>query len=403
MRAEISACLSIIVLGATSGCEEVRVRPEGLDEEGESSLEEMMDVPPPLGDLDLPEARRPVALAAGYYNTCAVLGDGRVACFGDNRAAFEMGEPGRGLFVVDGVSEKRGAALGKHRACAWTDGGPLSCWPGRYGRGRAEAVGMPHVKQAAVGGGHLCALLEDRHVRCIGDDNWLQSNTRFASRAFWVDGVENAVEVATGATHSCARHEDGSVTCWGDNRRNQMGDGSNRVRALPRRVPGIAGATQIASHGFAVQTCALDGEGTITCWGSYGVERAGGTTRLGEEHEVLPPIADERVAQIGVGPWEVCAVTESGRVYCHRQSLESARGDEAPVYGGATQVEGLEEATAVTVGAMHACVLLADGDVACWGENTHGQLGDGTRQERTRPVLATVLAGEPARSGGEGS
>jgi alpha-tubulin suppressor-like RCC1 family protein len=168
-------------------------------------------------------------------------------------------------------------------------------------------------------------------------------------------------------------------------------------------VPGITGATQIASHGFAVQTCALDGEGAITCWGSYGVQRAGGTTRLGEEHETLPRIADERVRQIGVGPWEVCAVTESGKVYCHRQSLASARGDDVAVYAEATRVEGIEEATEVAVGVMHACALLADGDVACWGENTHGQLGDGTREVRDHPVLATALADEPASSGGEGS
>ena len=45
----------------------------------------------------------------------------------------------------------------------------------------------------------------------------------------------------------------------------------------------------------------------------------------------------------------------------------------------------------VTVGPMHACALLEEGDVACWGSNTNGQLGDGTREDRTTPGLATVL------------
>ncbi len=399
MRANLAACLSLLLPATVlGGCEEVRVRPEGLDQVSSEDEEVADEVVPALGDLDLPAERRPVAIAAGYYNTCAVLENGRVLCFGDNHAAFEMGEADESLLRLGGVTNKTGIALSKHHGCAWTDGESLICWPGRYGRGRASPVGMPHVKQAAVGGGHICGLLNDGHVRCIWDDNWRQSNVRYGGGARWVDGVEGVVEIAVGATHSCARHEDGRVTCWGDNRRNQMGDGSDRVRALPRPVPEITEAAQIASHGFAVQTCALDPQGAIACWGSYGVERAGGTTQLGEEHEVLPPIPDERAIQIAVGPWEVCATTEAGAVYCYRQSLASARGDEGPVYGEPERIAAVTDATAVTVGTMHACALMADGDVACWGENTHGQLGDGTRSERTTPVLATILAGDAQRA-----
>jgi alpha-tubulin suppressor-like RCC1 family protein len=40
----------------------------------------------------------------------------------------------------------------------------------------------------------------------------------------------------------------------------------------------------------------------------------------------------------------------------------------------------------VAVGAGHVCAVTLDGDVACWGSNSHGELGDGTRTARTAPA-----------------
>ena len=48
-----------------------------------------------------------------------------------------------------------------------------------------------------------------------------------------------------------------------------------------------------------------------------------------------------------------------------------------------------QSATAITVGMNHACAITAEKTVVCWGDNLHGQLGDGTGQDRLTPV--TVL------------
>jgi alpha-tubulin suppressor-like RCC1 family protein len=57
--------------------------------------------------------------------------------------------------------------------------------------------------------------------------------------------------------------------------------------------------------------------------------------------------------------------------------------------------EALRDVVDVTAGSEHACALLRDHTVVCWGANTNGQLGDGTTTDRSSPVAVRGLAGRP--------
>jgi alpha-tubulin suppressor-like RCC1 family protein len=60
------------------------------------------------------------------------------------------------------------------------------------------------------------------------------------------------------------------------------------------------------------------------------------------------------------------------------------------------QVSGLCEATAIAAGSNHTIALKNDGTVWAWGQNAHGQLGDGTTATRTSPVQVQSLEGVTA-------
>ena len=51
-----------------------------------------------------------------------------------------------------------------------------------------------------------------------------------------------------------------------------------------------------------------------------------------------------------------------------------------------TDVVGLSEATYLSVGRDHSCIVDSDHRVQCWGQNEYGQLGDGTTSDRTSPT-----------------
>jgi alpha-tubulin suppressor-like RCC1 family protein len=56
------------------------------------------------------------------------------------------------------------------------------------------------------------------------------------------------------------------------------------------------------------------------------------------------------------------------------------------------QVSGLTGVTMVSAGADHSMALKGDGTVWTWGQNTDGQLGDGTKTNRSTPVEVSALA-----------
>jgi alpha-tubulin suppressor-like RCC1 family protein len=69
-------------------------------------------------------------------------------------------------------------------------------------------------------------------------------------------------------------------------------------------------------------------------------------------------------------------------------------------YGPYGEVSGLDsDVVQVAAGFSHGLGVISDGTVRAWGDNTYGQLGDGTQTERSTPVQVTGLTGVIRRLG----
>jgi alpha-tubulin suppressor-like RCC1 family protein len=146
---------------------------------------------------------------------------------------------------------------------------------------------------------------------------------------------------------TCARTIDNQVWCWGADIDSQLGgDPTSRVCA-PTKVNGLAAASQIAMG--TEHSCALlTGSGNPVCW------------------------ARNCRGQVG-------AETYTSVLHATPYSL----------YTAPSPVQGLAGVKAIAAGAYHACALLGDGSVKCWGDDGDGELGDGGARA-TSPVTVAL-------------
>ena len=112
----------------------------------------------------------------------------------------------------------------------------------------------------------------------------------------------------------------------------------------------------------------------------------------------------DKAAAVAIGITFGCTRLEGGDVYCWGDNSSGQLGDgtttprTAPV-----RVKGLNDAAiALSVGGQSACALLATGDVRCWGSNTSAQLGDPTKTQHPTPISVPAARNATAISVGVG-
>ncbi|MDB5219620.1 MAG: repeat domain protein, partial [Myxococcaceae bacterium] len=242
-----------------------------------------------------------------------------------------------------------------------------------------------------MGASHACSLQKNGELECWGRNDAGQLGDRSTTtRALPAPVVSpgKVDDLAVGARHTCALSA-GGVRCWGDGTRGQLGTGLTSALSAPT-VPVVAsgakgaplaGVTAVAAGGD--RSCALTADG-VRCWGDGVVDAV--------EPDGFRGVAT-KIAVGGEG--FACAAFSERDVKTVRCVGSDDRGQSAahqPILAQAT-VAG------ITAGAKHACVVLDNGDVQCWGANDHGQLGDGTHNDARTPALVHMPAAVEVRAG----
>jgi hypothetical protein len=110
-----------------------------------------------------------------------------------------------------------------------------------------------------------------------------------------------------------------------------------------------------------------------------------------------------RATAVAAGNAHACALMTDGTVRCWGANYRGQLGDGTTTYRSApVEVEGLRDIQAITAGDRHTCALRRDGTVWCWGSNDLGQLGRAGVGRRTRLGWAGDYAARPAAVTGLG-
>ena len=357
-------------------------------------------------------------LWAGGWHTCALRED-ELSCWGYNHRS-QLGDGTdqfRMLPISVSTPHVRAAALGEHHTCALSESGRVACW-GRNVKGETgqadleptkfptEVLGLEHITALAAGRQHTCALDRGGAVFCWGANVTAQlGRPPFGDvgTPALVEDLPPAARLFAGAWNTCVLLREGDLRCWGANESGQLGPGVGLSSATP---VAIAGTDDIVSLGIGNNAragskdpeihlkaksfiCGSTRGGNAVCWGSNYTGQLGDGTRL-DRTEPTPVVDVSDVLEVDVGNVHACALQRSGQVSCWGRNEFGTVGDGAmgpsTVRERAVQVEAMTDVIGLALGDSHTCVRRRHGEVACWGVNNFGQLGDGTLLLRPLPI-----------------
>jgi len=273
-----------------------------------------------LPAVDLGTGRTAKAISCGEWSICAILDDDSVKCWGagsrlglgdTNTRGDDANEMGDNLPAVNLGTGRTAKAIsiGSGNTCAILDDDSLKCWGSGYhgilGLGDTEDRGnsademgdnLPTVDlgtgrtvtSVSVGHYFTCALLDNGSVKCWGwneyDNLGLGDTYSRGDDADEMGDYLPAVDLGTGrtakaisvgTTHTCAILDDGTVKCFGYNALGHLGLGDTEGRGnsasdMGDNLPTVdlgTGRTAMTISAGNGRTCALLDDDSVKCWG----------------------------------------------------------------------------------------------------------------------------------------
>lgn len=245
----------------------------------------------------------------------------------------------------------------------------------------------------------------------IGDGTTVNAKLRVP-----VMDVSGPSAVGLGQLTSCVCDRSGKAWCWGRNVEGELGIGAVSVSSpLPVQVPGIDDCVQIAGGGL--HTCVVHGrDGSVSCWGgnTYGqvgqpvsgspsctVSKGSSATPCFTSPMVVPGLVD--VAEVRGGELYTCARKNDQTVWCWGDNTFGVLGDGTKTSRSmpAPVMDLAKDVAEIAAGRWFACARHQTGTVSCWGQNGGGQLGNNSTSDSARPVAVVGITDAIQIGGGQ--
>ncbi len=333
-------------------------------------------------------------IASGWTHSAFLDEDGSVWTWGrNNHGQLGDGTESNSSLPVqvknteaDGyISDIEAVTAGRFHTVAIMSGGTVWTWgsnsSGQLGDWTTEDRSTPVQVKGPGGQGHLSgiiavsagwshtvALSENRNVWAWGSNlhgqlgNGTNNNSNVPVLVKDADGegsLSDVIAIAAGRHHTLALKDDGTVWAWGSNEYGQLGDATNDSTNKPVQVRGPGGqghlSVAIAISAGCFHSIALREDGNVWTWG------------LNEYGQLGDDTVEDKNTPI--------------------------------VVKGSGGVEYLGSVVGIAAGGAHCVVLKADGTLWTWGWNEYGQLGNNSTINSSTPVVVRDSEGQLVHEG----
>ena len=358
------------------------------------------------GDIQCPSGHR---IAAGFGHSLAARSDGTVWSWGANSA----GQLGNGtttqqlrpveITALDGVVA---VAAGNAHSVALRYDGTVWTWGannlGQLGIGNTTNSRLPgkvsalsRIVAISAGQSSTYALQDTGEVWACGANDAGQLGDGTGVRQLTPVHVHDLTGVAyissgPAANHCLAVKSNTTVWSWGNNQRGQLGDGSTITRSTPVAVAGLTGAISASAGGFFSLVGKSDGK--VWAFGDNSYKQLGSPAISSYTAYPVPVISSSGglltgVSSISCGNGSSYALKTDASIWVWGNNTYGQLGDgTTTTRATATLIGSLTPAVDVAAGFFFALGVEQNLSLRAWGANDFGQLGDDTTMTRLTPV-----------------
>lgn len=330
-----------------------------------------------------------LALAAGQGFTCGLVEkDHSVICWGDNTNG-QIGNPNSNwnnrwqsfpvLMSNNSVlTDVASLALGDSHACALTTGGSIQCWGLNFEKdtfgagscGVADILNCSFCLDYCPDG--ICSSLPDKckipncQPLCLSGPKTGPANLATATL---LNSSSKYIKISAGTNFSCALATDGHVDCW------SKGAPTPQPIKMSAFFGGatLTGVLELTSNDNV--SCAQTADNTY-CWGSAGSSLGYGTDGSAGFSIIASALFDKPYS-LHSRSTTLCGLTDN--------TLKCAEGKST-----LTNTFTFDKPV-LSLGYSHGCAINQNGSVKCWGTNSSGELGNGTKLDSPSALVGVLF------------
>jgi alpha-tubulin suppressor-like RCC1 family protein len=191
---------------------------------------------------------------------------------------------------------------------------------------------------------------------------------------------------------------------FGSNQSGELGNGTTAASLSPVAVGGLPGAVRQISTGLRASAAVMS-DGSLWTWGNdyYGQLGYSSATVIVSTPRQVPGLS--AVSQVALSDeGNGYAVGSGGSLWAWGDNSYGQLGNGTTTASSSPiLVPGLTGVTQVAAGGYYTLALRSDGSVWAWGLNSGGELGDGTTTSQLRPEQVPGLTGITQIVSGGGS